>query len=224
MFDSQISLGERLAPLAIDGTPLADRVFDIVGEAITSGLLAPGERISDKELAAALGISRTPVREALQRLTWVGLIEMAPSRFTRVTAVTPEAVASTLEYAGMQATVALRFAMGRMDAAELAGAVDALDMMIEAAQAEDVAALLASSQRFVAYLISHSGNPVLVRVMREAGLLAARDLRHVRPSHDSTAMRVDAFRRMREAMLAGDADAAEHWFRAQHGVGVEITL
>lgn len=224
MIDSPVSLSARLSPLSLDGSPLADRVFDIIGEAITSGLLAPEERVNDKELAAALGISRTPVREALQRLTWVGLIETAPSRYTRVTPVTPEAVTSTLEYAGMQAAVALRLAMRRMDAGETDVAVSKLDVMIAAAEAGDSAALLDASRDFVGYLVARSGNPVLMRVMREANLLVARNLRHLRQRPESAQLRVDAFTRMRAAMIAGDADAAERSFREQHGVGVDLAL
>jgi DNA-binding GntR family transcriptional regulator len=224
MTDPQASLGKRLAPLTIDGAPLAEKVFDIVGDAIATGVLPPGERVNDKEIASALGVSRTPVREALQRLTWVGLIEMAPSRYTRVTAVTEEAVASTLEYAGMQASVALRLAMRRMDAAELDGALVLLDEMIVQAEAGESRALLRASQEFLGYLVARSGNPVFMRVMKEADLLVSRNLRHLRQLPESAKLRTDAFRHLREAMLAGDADAAEHWFRAQHGVGVDLAL
>lgn len=54
------------------------------------GELQPGQRISDAELALHFGVSRTPVREALQRLREMGVVEASPSRFTRVADVTPE--------------------------------------------------------------------------------------------------------------------------------------
>ena len=53
-------------------------------DAIVDGTLAPGERLRDQELCAWLGLSRTPVREALSRLEQDGLVETAPQRFTRV--------------------------------------------------------------------------------------------------------------------------------------------
>ncbi len=224
MTDPQTPLAERLTPLHADGAPLAERVFDIIGDAIVTGLLAPGEKVNDKELATALGISRTPVREALQRLTWVGLVEMSPSRFTRVTVVTDESVESTLEYMGMQSAVALRLAMLRMDADQLDAAVALLDAMIAASEAGDSAALMTSSQEFVGYLVARTGNRVFVRVMKEAALLVSRNLRHLHQLDDAAQPRAEAFRNMRAAMLAGDADAAEHWFRAQHGIGVDLSL
>ncbi|MCU1440870.1 MAG: hypothetical protein JWP85_1867 [Rhodoglobus sp.] len=64
-------------------------VFEQILGAVHDGTLLPGQRISDAELAKQFGISRTPVREALQRLREIGIIEASPSRFTRVADVTP---------------------------------------------------------------------------------------------------------------------------------------
>ena len=64
-------------------------VFEQILAAVHDGTLLPGQRISDAELAKQFGVSRTPVREALQRLREIGIIEASPSRFTRVADVTP---------------------------------------------------------------------------------------------------------------------------------------
>src|SRR6478752_2512141 len=71
------------SPLDPRGTVLGDEVFARLGEAILDGQLAPGERLRDHELAQRLGVSRTPVREALQRLERTGLVEVSPNRYTR---------------------------------------------------------------------------------------------------------------------------------------------
>ena len=71
-------------------------VFDEILAAVHRGELVPGARISDSELAARFGVSRTPVREALQRLREIGIIEASPSRFTRVADVTPRQTAEAL--------------------------------------------------------------------------------------------------------------------------------
>jgi len=68
-------------------------VFEQILAAVHEGNLLPGQRISDADLAAQFGVSRTPVREALQRLREIGIIEASPSRFTRVADVTPEQTA-----------------------------------------------------------------------------------------------------------------------------------
>ena len=64
-------------------------VFDHVLDMIHSGRLQPGQRLSDATLATELGVSRTPVREALLRLREIGIVEASASRFTRVAIVDP---------------------------------------------------------------------------------------------------------------------------------------
>ncbi|MED0871546.1 GntR family transcriptional regulator [Bacillus spizizenii] len=54
---------------------------------IVEGILAPGEKINDDELAKALGVSRTPVREALQLLAVQGFVEMSPGKETRISQI-----------------------------------------------------------------------------------------------------------------------------------------
>lgn len=64
-------------------------VFEQILAAVHTGELLPGQRISDAALAQQLGVSRTPVREALLRLREIGIIEASAGRFTRVADVTP---------------------------------------------------------------------------------------------------------------------------------------
>ncbi len=72
------------------------RVFEEVLDAIHQGKLLPGERISDTSLATTYGVSRTPVREALQRLREIGVVEASANRFTRVAVVSPRATAEAM--------------------------------------------------------------------------------------------------------------------------------
>ncbi len=71
-------------------------IFDNILAAVHDGSLQPGQRISDAALAGQLGVSRTPVREALLRLREIGVIEASPNRFTRVAAVTPHQTAQAM--------------------------------------------------------------------------------------------------------------------------------
>lgn len=75
---------------------IVTEVFDHILGAVLRGDLVPGQRISDAELASQYGVSRTPVREALQRLREIGIIEASASRFTRVAEVTPVQTAQSL--------------------------------------------------------------------------------------------------------------------------------
>ena len=63
---------------------LRDVVFDKMLDAIQDGTLQPGERLNDDELVTWLGVSRTPIREAIAKLVDYGLVEMEANRYTRV--------------------------------------------------------------------------------------------------------------------------------------------
>jgi DNA-binding GntR family transcriptional regulator len=71
----RISISERAL-----GASARDRVYDALREAIVSAELEPGRRLSENELADRLGVSRTPVREALARLEHEGLVRIMPRR------------------------------------------------------------------------------------------------------------------------------------------------
>src|SRR4051812_22360818 len=75
----------------IDRDLLRVGVHRRIRDAIVDGTLAPGEQLRDQELAAWLGVSRTPVREALLRLAEGGLVETRPGRSTMVTPLDPRA-------------------------------------------------------------------------------------------------------------------------------------
>jgi DNA-binding GntR family transcriptional regulator len=68
-------------------------ILEAILAAVHEGRLQPGQRISDAKLAAQFGTSRTPVREALQRLREIGIIEASPNRFTRIAEVSPRQTA-----------------------------------------------------------------------------------------------------------------------------------
>lgn len=71
-------------------------VFERVLDSIVHGRLVPGQRISDMRLAEEFGVSRTPVREALQRLREIGVVEASASRFTRVAVISPRQTAEAM--------------------------------------------------------------------------------------------------------------------------------
>ncbi|MEX1079973.1 MAG: GntR family transcriptional regulator [Homoserinimonas sp.] len=85
-----------LPPDIVDGgagggsfSPVVASIFNTLLSDIHDGRLPPGARISDAALAEQFQVSRTPVREAIQRLRDLGLVEASASRYTRVASVTP---------------------------------------------------------------------------------------------------------------------------------------
>ncbi|PSL38034.1 DNA-binding GntR family transcriptional regulator [Labedella gwakjiensis] len=202
-------------PIVATG-PLSDEVYLRLGEAIKTEVLRPGERIRDVEVAAWLGVSRTPVREALWRLAQIGLVETSPSRFTRVTEVDADTQEQTLEFTGYQAGIAMHMAVARMTDAELARAVDLVDAVIAASDADDDERLYAESRSLYQHVSVCTRNNVFGVMMREAGLGVERNLRGARPVLGAIPERRKNYEELRAALVERDADRAERVVRRQH--------
>ena len=78
-------MDKRLAPIRLDSyQPLREVVCETLRDAIRKGVLKPGERLMEIQLAEELGVSRTPVREAIRKLELEGYVIMMPRRGTYV--------------------------------------------------------------------------------------------------------------------------------------------
>ena len=77
--------------------PLRDVVFYTLRQSILTGELKPGERLMEIHLADKLGVSRTPVREAIRRLELEGLVTMFPRRGAEVAQITEKSMSDVLE-------------------------------------------------------------------------------------------------------------------------------
>lgn len=117
---------------------LRDDVYLRLRDAIVDGTLRPGEQLRDQELAARLGVSRTPVREALLRLQQAGLVSARPGRSTTVASLDARPVREA------QAVVAAMHELAVREAVPLL-------------TADDVARMRAANERFAAALAS--GDP-----------------------------------------------------------------
>ncbi|GAT73779.1 regulatory protein GntR HTH [Microbacterium sp. HM58-2] len=195
---------------------LADAVFQHIGAQIVEGVLAPGHRIRDVDVAEELHVSRTPVREALQRLERLGLVTMYPSRYTEVTEVTPEVVAQSLEFAGYQAGNACRMGLPRLSEQERVELAALVEQMYDSLDDDT----LTSNTRWAvfSYLSDRSGNAQHRTVVNEAGMALFRNLRGWRvPAEDRERM-LQVYRDFHDAVLHGDGEEAERLARAMHYV------
>ena len=77
--------------------PLRDVVFNTLRQAILRGELKPGERLMESQLANKLGVSRTPIREALRKLELEGLVNMVPRKGAEVADITEKSLRDVLE-------------------------------------------------------------------------------------------------------------------------------
>ncbi|MGN7969988.1 GntR family transcriptional regulator [Microbacterium sp. 22296] len=191
---------------------LVDEAYRALGGAIVDGRLRPGDRLRDVELAQLMGISRTPVREALQKLERIGLVEIAANRYTRVSEVTDRARTDMREYAAHTIAGAVRVALARCTDDEIDLAVDLVDRMRDAGTSPSyVAAVLA----FYAHMASGSRNLVFSRALEQTDLVLRRNLDGWESISDET--RETLFDHLRTQVAARDANGATWTFLALHG-------
>ena len=95
--------------------PLRDVVFNTLREAILKGELKPGERLMELQLAAKLGVSRTPIREAIRKLELEGLVLMIPRKGAEVAEITEKNLRDVLEVRCALEELAVQLACDRMD-------------------------------------------------------------------------------------------------------------
>ena len=95
--------------------PLREVVFNNLRDAILKGQLKPGERLLENHLADKLGVSRTPVREALRMLEQENLVELIPRRGAQVLDISAEDIKNILEIRKALEVVSIRHACQKMD-------------------------------------------------------------------------------------------------------------
>ena len=100
--------------------PLRDVVFNTLRKAILKGELKPGERLMEIALAERLGVSRTPVREAMRKLELEGLVVMIPRRGAQVANITEKDLNDVLEVRISLENLSIENACARMTEEQLA--------------------------------------------------------------------------------------------------------
>jgi len=146
---------------------LSDEVFQRLRDSIVRGELAPGEKVKDAELAERLGLSRTPVREALARLVESGLVEAKPGVYTRITTLNRHDVEKTLAVLRSLDRLAVETAVPLLTKQDLERMRQANRDFERAVAAEDTDAALEADDRFHAVPLFVADNPVLRRVVEQ---------------------------------------------------------
>lgn len=205
-------------PLDPRGTVLGDEVYTTLGEAILDGRLAPGQRLRDTELAALLGVSRTPVREALQRLERCGLVEVSANRWTRVSIPDETTLAATHEFAVYLMGGAVRMATVRCSDETLAALLAITDDLIAASRTGDQVEILRVSVQLFARVTAAAQNSALQSFLDESEFGLRRNLHGWSPHIADEAARTETYRAFRDALAARDGDRAERVLRLQHGL------
>jgi DNA-binding GntR family transcriptional regulator len=143
-------------------TSRTDLVAKSVRDAILSGELEPGETLVERRLSELLGVSKTPVREALIGLAHSGLVTVAPNRGITVRRLTPEDLYEVYEVRLLLEPWAVRTSAHNRDPEVLADAQDALNEAAGLLGSDDRARLSVVNRRFHRALYSRCDNELVV--------------------------------------------------------------
>lgn len=204
----RIELGHRLT-----GAPAREQVYLTLREAIVSAELEPGRRLSENELADLLGVSRTPVREALARLRDERLVAIVPQLGTYVTLISQQGVADAAFVREALECSAIRLATPAADETSLAALQANLAAQERAVSEEDAEAFDRLDDALHQSLCDLSGHDVAWTLSRRANGHLDRVRRLSLPDPAYMGEMVDEHRQVLAAVADRDADRAEQLLR-----------
>lgn len=196
-------------------TSLADEAYEKIRRRILDNVWSPGYRALEQEVGLALGMSRTPVREALVRLQSEGLIELIPRHGMHVLSVSPQQMREIYEVLTALECMAVELVARRqLNPSDLQPLLTATEQMDQALERDDLEAWAAADEMFHALLVELSGNRTL-----QSAVMSYWDRAHrarmfslrLRPKPTSS---TNEHRQLVERLLAGDAEGAARENRA----------
>jgi DNA-binding GntR family transcriptional regulator len=156
----------RLLPIKLDSyKPLREMVSDTLREAIVAGTLKPGERLMEIQLAEELGVSRTPVREAIRKLELEGFVIMIPRRGTYVADLSIKDVNDVFEIRTALDVLAAGLAVERITEEELEQLERLLVQIGAYIELEDIEKIVEADGQFHDILYRASRNDRLVGII-----------------------------------------------------------
>jgi DNA-binding GntR family transcriptional regulator len=144
-----------------------DAAYDTLRAWIVDGTLTPGEHLRDGELAAALGLSRMPIREAILRLVSEGLVETAANRWTRVAPLDAAQARQLYPIVWSLEALAVASLAGPLTTGEIAAMHAANERLAQALAAGDHPGAAQADAAFHGISIARAANPELERILGE---------------------------------------------------------
>jgi DNA-binding GntR family transcriptional regulator len=160
----QTALVQALGLQPLVSRTVAEQVHAFIQRALLSGQLNPGDRLAEGELATALGISRTPIREALRQLDNDGLVVVLPHRGTFVRTLDPRRGRQLYETRLLLEPAAVRAATARITDQQLAALRSLLDSTLDEAKAGNMGSASMDTEAFHVALLRIAGNDVLLEL------------------------------------------------------------
>lgn len=145
--------------------PLRDVVFNTLRQAILRGELKPGERLMEIQLANKLGVSRTPIREAMRKLENEGLVLMVPRKGAEVAEITEKSLRDVLEVRRALEELSVQLACDKITAEgieELKAAAEEFEAVVDS---DDITVVAAKDVAFHDIIYAATDNPKLIQLL-----------------------------------------------------------
>lgn len=202
----------------IERSTLREVAAGLIRSAILDGTFAPGEHLNDDELQEWLGMSRTPVREALNDLARVGLVEMVPQRFTRVALPDPAERTEVQQTIGIMLGAVYRATVPSLTRVQQIRLIAELDVLLEQLPERDESVVMPA-----AWAIAHQVMdlcPIRLLITATSDILDSLSFQMAATAATSEVrwdLIDEGFHRLRGAFESGDGIeaelAVEHAFR-----------
>jgi DNA-binding GntR family transcriptional regulator len=166
----------------LERSSTAKRIAAVLRQRITEGAIEPGERLNELSLAAELGVSRSPIREALAQLAGEGIVHLVPYKGTFVTALSEARLQDLLDFRLALEQFAVRRAIDRATAEQFDRFQGLIDKIAERAKAGDLNGAVDADLTTHEYLIEMAGSSLLAQTYKamlgELRLYIAQTSRH----------------------------------------------
>jgi DNA-binding GntR family transcriptional regulator len=196
--------------VALDQRTLWQRAHEHLREEIISGRLTPGTELQEVALAESLGVSRGPIREALGRLAAEGLVTVRPRRGAVVRALSAEEFLEAYQVREALEVMAVRLAVPRLTAADVAGMQRLIEEMSALADAEDVQGFFEANGAFHQVFFEVAGNRMLAEQYRQLRDQIDRHRLRSLELRGNVRRSIAEHRAILRAVEAGDVERAVH--------------
>ncbi len=155
-----------------------ENAYNQIQEWIIDGTLLPGEKLNDTELASALGVSRTPIRESLQLLESQGFVKMYPGKATQVTEVEKEAIKDLLPPLAALQSLSAELAITKLNEETLKQLKQTNERFADAIQSENYYSALKIDEQFHKIIVATANNQYINSIIESLQAHVRRQFYH----------------------------------------------
>ena len=145
--------------------PLRDLVFTTLRQAILKGELQPGERLMEIQLADKMGVSRTPIREAIRKLEKEGLVNMIPRKGAEVAGISEKMLRDVLEVRMTLEKLAYKLALENIKPEDIERMEETEKAFVKAVQEGNIVDMTAADEQFHFIIYDVAGNDKLKELL-----------------------------------------------------------